>query len=475
LTKRFSFTKGKKKTKIKNMKTKSILALGFLVISSAFAFSAPNEGDSTAKQLQIFPKNLARQNVGTNLFVFNPTNKTYVPTEAAAAWLDDDIATGWPPLPGTNHYLLSLASPQLVTNLAISAKSGAGTVSIYAGDEPAAPSAKSWTLVAKDISIDSINQKTLAKPFSRFAKYLLIETNIADPSPWYSLYIYGDKPAISYHIQKREHSVDTRSIFGPFLNDQTAFNLSSIYAKARVIYSNTSDNSVSMQKFIDDNPESNLTLAPSKTESGLIVRYAQARTIQRLSILSDPSAKGRLDFYLVANLPAAAPVAAASTSQDAQFVKVTNTPAGTTAPQEAPASAVSLTGLTPTASIVLDGTSGRGSIDFPSVSASHLIIRWTPDTADQSIIVREINSFGDLSLNDYELVSDSLPPVGEKTADDSTKKAYSSDYKGGPDYNSDYKGDKGGPDPVGELLPGKTPFVPGPIGAPPLLTSPLSL
>jgi hypothetical protein len=453
------------------MKTKSLLALGFLVYTSAFAFSASIEGDSTAKQLQFFPKNLARQHVGTNLFVFNPTNQTYVPTEAAAAWLDDDVATGWPPLPGTNHYLLSLASPQLITNLTISAKTGSGTVSIYAGDEPAAPSAKSWTLIAKDVSIDSINQKKLAKPFSRFAKYFLIETNIADPSPWYSLYIYGDKPAISYHIQKRAQSVDTRSIFGPFLNDQTAFNLSSIYGKARVIFANTSDNPVSLQKFIDDNPESNLTLAPSKSESGLIVRYGQDRNIQRLSVLSDPSAKGRLDFYLVGTLPAPATVATASVNQDAQFVKVSNTPTGPTTPAEPPATAVSLAGLAPTASIVLDGTTGRGSIDFPSVSASHLIVRWTPDTPDQSIIVREINSFGELSLSDYELVSDSLPPVGEKLADDaSVKKDYSNDYKGGSDFK-----DKQGPDPVGELLPGKSPFVPGTLGFPPNLTSPLSL
>lgn len=447
------------------MKTKSLAALGFFMLSSVIAFSASIEGDATTKQLQIFPKNLARQHVGTNLFVFNQSNQTYVPTEAAAAWLDDDVATGWPPLPGTNHYLLSLATPQLVNSLAISAKSGSGTVSIYAGDEPAAPNAKSWTLIAKDISVDSINQKKLAKTFSRFAKYVLIETNITDPSPWYSLYIYGDTPAISYHLQKRSAPIETRSVFGPFLNEQTAFNLSSIYGKALVTYVNTSDNLVSRQKFIDDNPESSLTLAPSKTDSGMIIRYPQTRSIQRLSVLSDSSAKGRLDFFLVGNLPGTTQVSAVN--QDAQYLKVSNSTAAAAIAPEAAATPVSLAGLTPTASLVLDGSTGRGSIEFPAMSVANMIVRWTPDTADQSVIIREINSFGDLSLTDYELVSDALSPVGEKLTD-------ANDYKSGNDYKGDGKGGKQGPDPVGELLPGKSPFVPSPLGFTPFLPQVLS-
>ena len=78
--------------------------------------------------------------------------------------------------------------------------------------------------------------------------------------------------------------------------------------------------------------------------------------------------------------------------------------------------AVSLDGLTPTVTLVLDGSTGRGSIDFPPVLASNMIVRWTPETAGQNLTINEINSFGDLSLNDYELVSD-LPAVGEQTAD----------------------------------------------------------
>lgn len=441
------------------MKTKAFLATGLLIASSAIVFAAPDNADTS--KLQIYPKNLARQNVGTNLFLYNATSQNYVPTEAAAAWLDDDVATGWPAAPGKSYYLLTLSEPQLLTNFEISTKAGsAGTVTLYAGDELAPPTSKSWTPIAKDLTVDSINDKKLAKPFSRFAKYVLIETNLTDPSPWYSLYLYGDKPAAGYNLQKRAASVDTNSIFGQFVNNQTMFNLSSLYAKGMVTYVNTTQDTTAMQKAIDDNPESNVSIAPSKDEAGMILHYADARQIQRLSVMADPSAKGRLDFYLVTSLPnGAAPVAKNADGSD--YIKVANTtpqPLDATAADTTTTGGVSVAGMTPTATLVLDGSTGRGSIEFPAIAASYVIVRWTPETAGQSLAIGEVNTFGDFSLNDYALVSD-LPAVGEQ-ADFSKDK--------------DMSKDKQAPPPVGELLPGKNPFVPGGLGFPPNLTHLLS-
>ena len=93
--------------------------------------------------------------------------------------------------------------------------------------------------------------------------------------------------------------------------------------------------------------------------------------------------------------------------------------------------------------------------------ASNMIVRWTPETAGQNLTICEINSFGDLSLNDYQLVSDA-PAVGELNNDLSK------------DDSKDGKDSKGAPPPVGELLPGKDPFVPGGLGFPPNLTNQLS-
>ena len=163
------------------MRTKSFISFALAACTATtFAASAP---DQAKGQLKVFPKNLARQHLGSNVFLFDPTNRTYKPTEAAAAWLDADVTTGWPIMAGQQHYLLSLAEPMLLTNFAVSTRPAAGTVTLYAGDEPAIPGAKSWTVLARNVSLDLVNERKLANPFNRFAKYVLIETDVADPGP----------------------------------------------------------------------------------------------------------------------------------------------------------------------------------------------------------------------------------------------------------------------------------------------------
>ena len=142
---------------------------------------------------------------------------------------------------GTQHYLLALSEPEMVTNFSVSTRPTAGTFTLYVGDEPAPPSAKSWTAVARDIPLESINEKKLARPFGRLAKYVLIETNIADPGPMFSLYVYGSKPAVSYDLRQRAQAIDTAAIFGQHVNNQTTFNRSGLYARGRVDYANSPD------------------------------------------------------------------------------------------------------------------------------------------------------------------------------------------------------------------------------------------
>ena len=116
----------------------NIKPLTSLILLSSIAAFAVAEGDQAHKAFQVFPKNLARQHVGSNLFLFNSTSQKFQPTEAAAAWLDDDVTTGWPVMSGKQHYLLTLAEPTLLTNIALSTRPTAGTVTVYVGDEPAA-------------------------------------------------------------------------------------------------------------------------------------------------------------------------------------------------------------------------------------------------------------------------------------------------------------------------------------------------
>ncbi len=425
------------------MKIQSAVLLA-LFAASVVHGASDNDTDSAFKPLQVYPKNLARQHLGANMLVFNESKQAYVPTEAAAAWLDDDVATGWPAMTGKQHYLVALAEPQLLTNFCISERTAKGTISIYAGDEAASPGAKSWALLAKDVNVDSINQKLMDHAFSRFAKYLLIETNLSESGPWYSVYIYGEKPAVAYHLQQRAQPVDPRALFGPYSNPQTAFSLSSLYAHSRVAFVNTADNATAWQKVIDDNPETEASIAPSKDQPGLVIRYDSQRSIQRISVLADGTPKGKLEFFLL-NENAAKPAQTAS-NDSSQYIKASNVIAAI--PNNAPTmptTSDSLSNAKPVATISFDGSSQRGSADFTPASGSQLVARWTPETAGQPLAVREVNSFSDLALNDHELAPDS---VGEDLAVDSSK-----DGK-----------DMGGKEelpPVGEVLPPKTPFIPG--------------
>ena len=413
-------------------------ALSGLALSVAALAESPAGGqDSSAGSM---PKNLARQHLGANLLIYNASNQTYAPTEAAAAWLDDDIATGWPAQTGKQDYLLALPEPSLVNNFAISAKSVAGTVTLYAGDEAAPPGAKSWTVLEKDVPIDSINEK-LSKPFGRFTKYVLIETNLTDSGPWYSVYLYGAKSATAYKIQARAQPVDPRTVFGPYTNPQTSFSLSSLYAHSKVTLAG--GNSGSWAQAIDDNPETGVFIAATQNAPGLAIQFDKSYSIQRISVLTDAGTKGKLDFY-IANAPAKAGDTTAS-NDGSHYIRVAN-------PEQDSSTATDLG--TPVATVNFDGSSPRASVDFTPASGTKLMARWTPDTAGQPLNLREVNSFGDVALNDYELA-----PEGVSEGPGSGRQDYSKEGAGKETLPA--VGEDGAPPAVGEALPPKTPFIPG--------------
>ena len=428
------------------MKVNLILAAG-LALGTAIA-QADNTDPTGAPAASISnaPINLARQHLGANMLIYDTTNQTYAPTEAAAAWLDDDIATGWPALTGKQDYLLALPEPELVNNFCISARAVAGTVTVYAGDEAAPPGAKSWALLEKDTPVETINEK-MGKTFGRFTKYVLIETNLTESGPWYSIYLYGDKAATAYHIQQRGQPVDPRTIFGPYVNPQTSFSVSSLYAHSRVIAAG--GDQASWQNAIDDDPQTGTFVAATQNEAGLAIQYDRSYAIQRVSVLTDPGTKGKIDLYVVT--PGAQGTGATtSRSAGSQYIKVANETAvlGT----DAAAAPVDLSDQHPAATINLDGSSERASVDFTPAPGTVLMARWTPDAAGQPLNVHEINSFGDLALNDYELAPDAVSE-GPSANGGSGKETL--------DNGKETIGKESLPPAVGEEDPLKTPFIPG--------------
>lgn len=396
-----------------------------ILASSLAVFAAPPPAELAAKPLQAYPKNLARQHVGANLFIFNATTQSFTPTEAAAAWLDDDVTTGWPIMAGKQHYLLALPEPEVMTNFAISTRATAGTMTLFAADEPALPGARSWAPLAKEIALEAINGKKLTKPFNRFAKYLLIETNIADPGPLFSLYVFGERPATSYLLAKRDQAIDTKALFG-YTNDQTAISHTGLYLGTRVVFASSGGGSLALQKAIDDNPESGVSIAPNAESAGLAVKFAGAPSISRVALLTAAPSKGQVDFFLVPAL----------SSEDG---------------------VVPIAGLKPTASITLDGSTTRQAVDFPATEAGALLVRWVPESGSSALGLRELNAFNALPLSEYSLGM--------------TPEAVAELVKNN-DVSKDGKSFKDGKDlaPVGELRPSRSPYLPGALGFPPNIT-----
>jgi hypothetical protein len=398
--------------------------------------------DAAPLPLHTVPKNLARQHYASNLLVFDAATQRYVATEAAAAWLDDDVATGWPTMAGKQHYLLQLHHPQLLTNFALSARDSQGTISLFTGDQPAAPGDVSWTAIARDVAVAEVNQKKLGTPMNATAQYLLIETNISEPGPIYSLYVYGDKPAATESIVKREQPVDVRTVAGEFVNNQTSFNLTSIYAKGLVSHASADGGAGTWQRAIDDNPESFVRVRPTTTTAGFVAKMDSTHSVSRLSVLADAGARGKVDVFLL----------------DAA-------PAGN--------EATDLDGLTPAATLTFDGTTSRASADIDETPAQAVALRWTSAEGSNELPLRELNTFGELSLADYEVAGLSSEVASSNPAGAGDGKELMPIGEG--KETVDFKGGTGKEQvpPIASGPAGRG-FRPGTLGFPPNLSRPVS-
>ncbi|MCW2573742.1 MAG: hypothetical protein JWO88_3800 [Frankiales bacterium] len=398
---------------------KTSLLVSIASIACAAASLAAEGEDST--QFQVYPKNLARQHLGTNLLQYNTTTHMFTPTQAAAAWLDDDVTTGWPLMAEKQYYLVTLQRAELLTNFSLSMRPSTGTISIYASNTAEAPGSKAWQPLLKDAPLDTVNQK-LSRDFSKVAKFVLIETEVPDPGPVYSIYLYSHKPAVSYNVQRRERAINSRDVFGPYVNEATSLNSAGLYAHSIVAQSGTSTDAVSLQRAIDDNPETSIAISPS-LDKPTIIRYDQPRMVSRVALLGDPGAKGKIDLYLTGL-------------------------------------ETSLQGATPTMTMVLDGTTPRTSVDFPATQASEVRLVWTPTNGTDRLTVREINTFGDTTLSSYAVNATAGTPAAVADNDGT-----GSNGRSGKDSvdGKDAKDNKAEPVAMGP----SNPYLPGALGFPP--------
>ncbi len=403
----------------------ALICMADCVISPLQAAGVVREG------LENYPKNLARLHLGANLQRFDKATGMYKASEATSMWLDDDEATGWAPAAGKEHYLLMLSQPSLVKQIALSTTGSKGRVTVYAGDERATPDSSTWTPVLRDVAVEDLNEKTIKGAVNRYGKYLLIETNLEEAGPWWSLYVFGREAADEYEVAKRAVPVDASEVFGQRINESTVIDLTNIYSDADVVYMTGGGKKADWFAMVDESPETFWIVnnAENSDVASFAIKLAQDTPIRRVSMTAD-AGPGVMEFYLV------------------------NASADGSQPDFA---TLKLDEMLPACTLGFDGVSDREAIDIPPVQGTYLVGRWKPTVNGESIKIRQIDAFGALDFNNYA-VNQMPAPIAELQESRNDKAAF-----------NDGKTFKTLLDPIAEG-PVDSPTLTG-LGAPPIFSS----
>ncbi len=386
--------------------TLALLAAGSIgFAASTAAVIAPVEKKESVGAPSKFAKNLARTNMGSMLTEYDEFARHYLPSPMGAEWFDEDSATTAVLPQGHHYYLVVLQEPNLLQNFMISGGAVDGTISIYTSDQKLPPGNKFWKAIAKDVSAETLKEEGLSKPFFRYARYLLVETNLKAPAEISSFYLFGDSDSSTYEIKRREKKVLPEEIVGPYqAKSKTQFNLVSLYAQSL-----GADKSAGpIQKPEDPNVLALMDESPlSKAAIGqqpMQIDLHQNRGVGRFSMEVKPQ-RGKLVFTLQKD---AAPGAKAT----AQFwnplgirqVSWTSSGWGKTLVAQA------LGGLSISArggdggvsrTVNMDGSSGRVSLDLPETDGRFVSIQFESPNAQPL----EVQSFGVFSSNQSMSVS----------------------------------------------------------------------
>jgi hypothetical protein len=216
---------------------KSVALLGMAAIATLGSLACAAYAESNSiQELRATTKNLARHHNLAGLRWFDAARSEYVAALGAAAWLDDDIASGFPLLPGQQFYLLSLSEPAFVNALGFSAKEMEGTVSVWVGDDVREPGNPAWSPVLKGASFATLNDRQPGRKFGKYAKYILIETNVAAAQEVYSIGLYGDRTATTDSFVPRPAPLDAAAVLGQPVDVARSINVASLTAGARVSF-----------------------------------------------------------------------------------------------------------------------------------------------------------------------------------------------------------------------------------------------
>lgn len=415
------------------------------LLTLGLAFAAPSASAAGDEALASYPKNLARLHLGASLYRYDPGSGTYQPADVASSWMDDDETTGQATKTGRQHYLLVLSQPFLVRNFTLSSDGSRGTVTVYAGDERATPESSTWTPVLSEVPISELNEQTPTGSLNRYGRYLLIETNLDQTGPLWSLYVFGREPATDFNLERRPMPVDSSSVFGQKVRQNTIIDVANIYSDARIVHMANGGAEADWHAMIDESPETFWIVngAEDQATPAFAVELAdQTMPIRRISVMAD-AGPGVMEFFLIGD--------PATNSAD------TTIPVATSSPRPDFRS-LDLDGMVPVCTLGFDGVSDREAIDIASAEGRYLLGRWRPTVGGENIKIRQLDVFGDPDFDNFQVVAAPAPIAEMDNAADKVV------YDPGKNYKTLLDPIAEGPAEIAQFSP---------TGAPPIFSSPV--
>ncbi len=345
--------------------------------------------NADAADLKQYPKNLARLHLGATLFEYDLRSESYQPTKSISSWMDDDETTGWSPKADRLYYMVVLQKPSMISALSLSADGMSGTLTAFIGDERAAPGSAAWKPVLSGVPIAELNEKVSPSVLKTFSRYLLLEFNLQQSGPLWSLYVFGREAATEYDLERRAFAVNSNDVFGQRVKMETIIDLANLYSNASVLYTSNGGRLSQWQVMIDESPETGWTLSGSNSQQtpSFAILINQSAPVKRISVMAD-AGRGKLEFYLVGG------------ASDDEIFQVNNAD-----PYALPDfSQINLDDLEPIGTLEFDGASDREAINIGAKSGYFLLARWLPAVEGGAIKLRQVDAFGDLDFDNYEVV-----------------------------------------------------------------------
>jgi len=379
----------------------------------------------TVDQAPAYPQNLARTRLGAHIEE-TVTDAKIASGEAARvnadALLSADPAKGVALPAGTTSVTIALSSIENVDTISF-VSSAKGTISISAANGKLPLNSPQW----KSVVDQQLSDAVTAKVGPMEAKYIRLKFELTEPGRVAGLGVYSTN-AVSDFTMPRASKAALNQTFG-----YISANVTDMHQRARALYVSSGSNVKDANNMIDDRMATSYAFNESDAAPTTIVDLGRTTSLCRISA-AYTSRGGKVDFYVLANIPGAV-AANADTAPANLHIKDSD---------------LHLVGS------FFDDGSGRAAIDFPETTGRYVMVKWTPAQTSGNLSVAEVAAFGGREENDVLASNKTHNDSSDgKTMIDSKDMGDAKDMPGeGPE---DTPGE--GPDNAGPGLPQPPPFV----------------